>query len=36
VWPPGRNLAMTDAELLADKLIAVRDGQQDKLAALAD
>jgi 2-polyprenyl-6-methoxyphenol hydroxylase-like FAD-dependent oxidoreductase len=37
--PPGgfgANLAMIDAQLLADKLIAVRDGQRDKLAALAD
>lgn len=36
--PPGglgANLAVIDAELLADKLIAVRDGHEDKLGALA-
>src|SRR5882757_4905694 len=37
--PPGglgANLAMIDAELLADKLIAVRDGREQKIPALAD
>ncbi len=36
--PPGglgANLAMVDAELLADKLIAVRDGREAKIPALA-
>ncbi|MFI9385417.1 FAD-dependent oxidoreductase [Kutzneria sp. NPDC052558] len=36
--PPGglgANLAMVDAELLADKLIAVRDGRVEKIRALA-
>ncbi|GAA3434280.1 FAD-dependent oxidoreductase [Kutzneria kofuensis] len=36
--PPGglgANLAMVDAEVLTDKLIAVRDGRMDKIAALA-